>query len=161
MGLTVIRSVKLFDGGKVWQNAAVSFDSSTGKILSVISDEDASVPAEAIVVDGKGYTLIPGLIEGHMHAHVPQVPKGLDPQQILTVPLRCGITTLCDMHSDPEVINEYRRYIKEEVDLARGSDGFVTWADLKSALFAATIDGGWPKAIVLHGTNNPKVSAIK
>src|SRR4051812_37507897 len=99
MAPTIIHSVLLFDGTSVHQDATVSFDSSTGLITSV-SKEKSGFPQGATVIDGNGHTLLPGLIESHMHVHGLHLPEGSDENDILRSPLRSGVTTVCDMHSD-------------------------------------------------------------
>lgn len=57
---TRIRSVRVFDGNRLWEETAdVLFDESG--ILA-----DANGPAD-VEVDGTGKTLLPGLIDGHVH----------------------------------------------------------------------------------------------
>ncbi len=151
MSLTVIHSVVLFDGNSTHPNATVTFDSHSGKITSVSdgASSGSQYPETATVIDGKGHTLLPGLIESHMHCHNLHLPPGADSTDILRSPLRCGVTTVCDMHSDTETVNRHRAAIAHELAVARKSQGSVEFSDLKSSLFGATIDGGWPAPIVL------------
>ena len=148
MSPTVIHSVLLFDGTSTHQNATVVFDSDTGKITSVGSS-NSNAPPGATVIDGSDHTLLPGLIESHMHVHGLHLPPGSDEAGILQPPLRSGVTTVCDMHSDPDSVNKWRKAIAEEIAKAKGSGGTVSLPDLKSSLYGATIEGGWPKPIVL------------
>ena len=148
MSPTVIHSVLLFDGTSTHQNATVVFDSDTGKITSVGSGSP-NAPPSAAVIDGKGHTLLPGLIESHMHVHDLHLPPGADGSSILRDPLRSGVTTVCDMHSGPEDVNKWRKAIAEELAKAKATGGTVTLSDLKTSLYGATIEGGWPKPIVL------------
>ena len=66
---TVFKNVRLFDGEKAYPSANVVVKN--GKISTV----DIAIPTTAeegtTVIDGIGYTLLPGLIEAHMHAHLP------------------------------------------------------------------------------------------
>jgi len=148
MTVTVIKSVRLFDGNDVHPTATVTFDSSTGTILAV-STSTADIPANATVIDGSGHTLLPGLIDAHVHVHALHLPKGADHSSVLRQPLKCGVTTVCDMFSDTETIHKFRKEIKNEMESVRSSGKKVELADLKSCLYAATIEGGWPKPIVL------------
>ncbi|KAK5272619.1 hypothetical protein LTR99_002011 [Exophiala xenobiotica] len=151
MGPTIIHSVLLFDGTSLHPNATVTFDPEKGIITSVSTSSTSSsgFPSEATVIDGEGHTLLPGLIESHMHVHGLHLPPGADKSDLLRSPLRCGVTTVCDMHSDPATVIEHRQVVAEELAQARKSDGTVTMSDLKSSLYGATIEGGWPKPIVL------------
>lgn len=151
MGLTVIHSVRLFDGTDVHDTSTVTFDSSTGKITSVSTAGNGhqDTPSGAEVIDGKGHTLLPGLIDAHVHVHDLHLPPGGDHDQVLKSPLKCGVTTICDMHSDPVIVHKLRNDIKKEEESVKAGGGSITRSDLKSSLYGATIKGGWPKPIVL------------
>ncbi|RCI11281.1 hypothetical protein L249_7780, partial [Ophiocordyceps polyrhachis-furcata BCC 54312] len=135
----------------VYQQSQVSrhdlvLDPETGVIIAVHKGSRGPATEGSVVIDGTNHTLLPGLIESHMHAHDGHLPKGRDVSFNLRSALRCGITTCCDMHSSPDIIHQLRQKVikmDEEGDL--GS----TMADLKSCLWAATIKGGWPKPVVL------------
>lgn len=157
---TVIRNVQLFDGKSTHKDATVVFDANTGLISSVSSSASpSSYPAGSNVIDGRGHTLIPGLIDAHIHSYGLHLPPGADVSVVLTDPLKCGITTVCDMHSDLENIQEHRQRERDDVDAARkaGPVGRVKMSSLKSSLFGATIDGGWPKPIVMANHPNEEV----
>lgn len=154
MSKTVIHSVLLFDGETAHKNAAVTFDGSTGFITSVSTSSDtSSFPSDATVIDGKGHTLLPGLIEAHMHCYDLHLPPGVNSSDVMKMPLKSGITTCCNMHAPAESAQGLQKAAKAELDEARkaGKDGRVTMSDLKSSHLGATIDGGWPKPIVLAG----------
>lgn len=148
MPVTIIRDVRLFDGKVVHPRSTVAFDSFSGNILSV-SDSGRHLPEATTIVEGSGHTLLPGLIDAHVHVYDLHLPKGADHSQVLRQPLRCGVTTVCDMHSDPPTIHRFREQIKDEVNRAKRDDETVQLCDIKSALYGATIEGGWPKPIVL------------
>ncbi|NNE06653.1 MAG: hypothetical protein HKN15_13105 [Xanthomonadales bacterium] len=64
---TVIESVRLFDGLEIRPVATVVIQCSL--IEKVLDDPSEFQAAEdAIVVDGRGKTLVPGLIDAHVHA---------------------------------------------------------------------------------------------
>ncbi|KAK5088469.1 hypothetical protein LTR05_002687 [Lithohypha guttulata] len=154
MTVTIISNVRLFDGTNVHDKARVTFDSDSGTILEVNTSPDASsvdpsANSKATTIDGAGHTLLPGLIEAHVHVYDLHLPPGADHSQVLHTPLKCGVTTICDMHSDPDTILNFRRDIEEDVEAARKGKGTVSLCDLKSSLYGATIEGGWPKPIVL------------
>ncbi|PFH58877.1 hypothetical protein XA68_13083 [Ophiocordyceps unilateralis] len=152
MAVTVIRSVLLFDGESWKPESTVVFDSEKGVIVAVYNkDKGSKGPAvsKATVIDGTGHTLLPGLIESHMHAHDGHLPKGRDVSFNLRSALRCGITTCCDMHSSPDIIHKLRQKVSEGKRMVENGSLESSMADLKSCLWAATIDGGWPKPVVL------------
>lgn len=164
MSKIIIHSVKLFDGGHIHENATVIFDHVAGTIDSVSTG--SGVPQEADdaeVIDGTGQTLLPGLIEGHMHCWDIHMPEGVGNSDVLRMTMKAGVTTVCDFHSDPYCVNNLRDLIREETTAAKakGKDGRVHRADLKTALLAATIQGGWPKPVVLshHHTDPARVRA--
>lgn len=158
MSQTVIRNVTLFDGKATHNDSTVIFDGSTGLITSVSSGTPPSdYPSGANVIDGRGQTLIPGLIDAHIHSYGLHLPPGADLTPVLKNPLKCGVTTVCDMHSDRETVWAHQKRAKEELEKARQEPktGRITMASLKSSHYGATIDGGWPKPIVLanHATD--------
>jgi dihydroorotase-like cyclic amidohydrolase len=163
MPKTVVHSVLLFDGKDVRKNATVVFDSDSGLIETVSTSQNSqSFLAEATVVDGQGHTLIPGLIEAHMHCYDLHLPPGSDTSTVLRSPLKSGVTTCCNMHAPAESAQGLQAEVKAELEQARkaGKDGRVTMADLKSSHLGATIDGGWPKPIVLAGHPTPEVGSL-
>jgi dihydroorotase-like cyclic amidohydrolase len=158
MPQTAIANVLLFNGEVFSEQSTVVFDSSTGLITSVSTS--SSSPQDATTVDGSGMTLLPGLIDAHVHSYGLHLPPGSDIQCVLTDPLRCGVTTICDMHSDPDTVYEHQRNERSDVENARkkGKDGRVTRASVKSAHYAATIEGGWPVPIVMANHPTDEVS---
>jgi imidazolonepropionase-like amidohydrolase len=67
MATTVFQNVRVFDGEKIHQSASVVVKD--GKISSVSSTQPPNIEG-ATTIDGAGHTLLPGLIEAHMHAHI-------------------------------------------------------------------------------------------
>ena len=73
----VFRDVRIFDGTKVIPSATVVVRD--GRTATVIVRDDrvarpepeVTVPADAKIVEGKGKTLIPGLIDCHTHTFAP------------------------------------------------------------------------------------------
>lgn len=166
MGITTITNVRLFDGKDVHQQATVSFDSASGTIIDVNTSpttNSSTVLSETHsndhkIIDGNGHTLLPGLIEAHVHCYDLHLPPGANHSQVLRTPLKCGVTTICDMHSDPDTIINFRNDIKKDVEAARKGQSKVQLCDLKSSLYGATIEGGWPKPIVLAHEPTDEVS---
>jgi imidazolonepropionase-like amidohydrolase len=119
----VVRDVRVFDGVRTWPKASVRVRD--GLIEAIGSDVD--VPAGAQVVEGKGRTLLPGLIDAHTHTW------GTARQDAL----RFGVTTELDMFTDWRQLAAARRQ--------RASLAATDQADLWSAGTLATVPGG-------HGT---------
>lgn len=70
-------------------------------IVALGSSDQIKVPAGALVVDGAGKYLIPGLAE--MHAHIPPGPQVADSviERVLTLFALTGVTTVRGMLGDP------------------------------------------------------------
>ncbi len=94
-GQLVIRGARLFDSieGVLTEPATVFVWK--GKISAVYFD-NVEIPGDAIVIDGSGKTLLPGLWD--MHAHI-----GLSSNFNY---LASGVTHIRDMANDPEVISK-------------------------------------------------------
>ena len=118
-----IRDVRVFDGEAFIERATVRVRD--GRIEAV--GEDLDVPTGWDVVDGGGRTLLPGLIDAHVHTW----------GEARRDALRFGVTTQIDMFSDHRQLAAAKA---ERVDLHRHDQ-----ADLWSAGTLATAAGG-------HGT---------
>ena len=119
----MIRDVRLFDGERF--HARMSVQVRDGQVQAVA--ERLDVPAGMAVVEGAGRTLLPGLIDAHVHTWGDARRDAL----------RFGVTTMLDMFSDPAALPAARA---ERVSLAP-----TDRADLWSAGTLATAPGG-------HGT---------
>ncbi len=119
----LVRGVRLFDGERVWPRAAVRV---RGGLIEAVAEDLAPRGGERIV-DGAGKTLLPGLIDAHVHSFGDARRDAL----------RFGTTTQIDLFSDHRQLAAARA---ERASLAR-----TDRADLWSAGTLATADGG-------HGT---------
>lgn len=120
---TVIDRVRVFDGETLHAETRVVFDSNGIQSVGPAGD----LPADAVVIDGSGKTLLPGLIDGHTHTF----------QQALEQALDFGVTTHLDMFADA-AFAEARR-------AEQRAGNVVDRADLFSASTLVTAPGG-------HGT---------
>lgn len=120
---TLFLNVRLFDGQAVHEQTHVLI--SDGHVAAIGSDIDA--PASAAVVDGSGHTLMPGMIDSHVHAFGP----------VLRSALVLGVTTELDMFTVPQGAAQ----LKAEQERGEG----LGRADLFSAGYLVTSPGG-------HGT---------
>ena len=120
---TVFQHVRICDGARVLPADTVVVQEST--IVAVGSD--LAIPADAIIIDGTGQTLLPGLIDAHTHTF------GTTLQQALIF----GVTTELDMLTDWQLAKR----LKAQQAAGEGGD----MADLRSAGTAVTAPGG-------HGT---------
>ncbi|KAK3046775.1 hypothetical protein LTR09_011756 [Extremus antarcticus] len=140
MSAFVIQNVRLFDGFRV-HDGPCSVQVSEGKIERIESSSSLGTANRLSVIDGSGCTLLPSLIDAHVH-----VFRGVDEVKRA---LAAGVTTLFDMHNTPSNAT----YMK---DLSRQSNELP---EVFSAFHAATVDGGWPRAIVRHTTDDPTILA--
>ena len=123
MATTAITGARVFDGEKTLGVQTVVLDGR--KIRQVGGD----VPDGAEVVDGRGATLLPGLIDAHVHS----APGSL------ALALRFGVTTELEMQGMNT--RENRAHITED----------DTVADVRSSGFGITPPGGHPSELMPEG----------
>jgi imidazolonepropionase-like amidohydrolase len=114
---TLIRGAQVFDGQR--PRGAPSVLLADGVIADI--GDGLGVPG-AEVVDGRGATLLPGLIDCHVHA---------DDARALGQALIFGVTTELDMFSGPALADERRSLAACRDDVA----------DIRSAVLGATAPG--------------------
>ncbi|KAJ9500973.1 hypothetical protein H2202_003531 [Exophiala xenobiotica] len=119
MSFTAITNVRVFDGENILPATTVVVSGTT------VSSVGRIVPGGATVVDGKGCTLLPGLIDSHVHTGIPQ----------LKLALRFGVTTELEMMG--HWTTDQRNEISERDDLA----------DLRTASYGLTPPDGHPNQL--------------
>lgn len=119
---TLIQNVRVFDGEKMQAARHVLFDD--GKIID--ANFKGKVQADMRLIDGRGRTLLPGLIDAHVHAFQHQ-----------ELPLLFGVTTQIDMFTGVGLMQEMNKRQQQ------GENKHA--ADLIAAGVLATAPGG-------HGT---------
>ncbi|MEV4050563.1 amidohydrolase family protein [Amycolatopsis sp. NPDC049688] len=117
MTTTTITGARIFDGERRTEHTAVRL--ADGRV-DAVGDDTLRRPGDEHV-DARGGTLLPGLIDAHVHL-LPGAPR-----QALTF----GVTTVLDMFSKPDTVREA---------LAAGPGG----ADVRSSSVGATAPGGHP-----------------
>ncbi len=120
----VIHNVQIFDGEQIIDELSVVVIRD-GKIYDVRNDLP-DLP-ESVFIDGNGKTLLPGLVDSHVHVY----------GEVLEPSLVFGVTTVFDMFSQPAMAAQLRKEQHET--------GAVSRADLFSAGILVTAPGG-------HGT---------
>ncbi|WIV54091.1 amidohydrolase family protein [Amycolatopsis nalaikhensis] len=123
MATTAITGARVFDGEKTLGVRTVVLD---GRKIRAVGGE---APEGAEVVDGRGATLLPGLIDAHVHS----APGSL------ALALRFGVTTELEMQGMNT--RENRAHITED----------DTVADVRSAGFGITPPGGHPSELMPEG----------
>jgi len=124
LNVLVIKDVRLFDGEKVIPSATVVI---RGGTISA-SGSQAAFPPGAEVIDGRGKTLIPGLIDSHVHTWSADQLKQA---------FAFGVTSVVDMFMDVKMMQDFKQAQTEGRALDR--------AFLISSGTLATVAGG-------HGT---------
>lgn len=121
MVATVITNVRVFDGESVQEATNVIISGTT--ILGV--GGHIKIPEGAAIVNGEGGTLLPGLIDSHVHTGLEQ----------LELALKFGVTTELEMmgHWEPD----QRKAISERDDIA----------DLRTASLGLTPPNGHPNQL--------------
>ena len=120
----VIEHVRVFDGTRVIADTNVVVEGGVIRAMGVT----VARPAGAELVDGKGKTLLPGLIDSHTHT--------IGAASLEQAPI-FGVTTDLDMFTDPSMAADVKKQKKE--------GKLANYADLRSAGYLATAPGG-------HGT---------
>ncbi|ATY14301.1 imidazolonepropionase [Amycolatopsis sp. AA4] len=123
MTLTAIANARLFDGEKSLGVRTVVLDGT--RIVQV----GGEIPAGSEIVDGAGATLLPGLIDAHVHS----APGSL------ALALRFGVTTELEMQGMNT--RENRAHLTDD----------DTVADVRSAGFGITPPGGHPSELMPEG----------
>jgi imidazolonepropionase-like amidohydrolase len=123
----VVRGARVFDGERI-------VDAETVVVRNgVIADIGHDLPAASGIaaIDGSGQTLLPGLIDAHVHTPGGAVWWGLTH---VRQALACGVTTVLCMGTDPATVAPIKDLAAQRTDLA----------DLRSAGWCATAPGGHP-----------------
>ncbi|MEL6556694.1 MAG: amidohydrolase family protein [Bacteroidota bacterium] len=118
-GCFQIENVRIFQNGQFKEDMDLLVE---GELIVEVASE---IKSDCQTIDGSGYTLLPGLVNAHVHAWIPYHLKNA---------VNFGVYTLQDMHS----LNETTASLK---DLGQ-QHGF---AKLYGAGYAATVEKG-------HGT---------
>jgi len=127
--VTAITNVRIFDGEKVIESRNVIIKGET--IIAVGGD----LPANAGIIDGENATLLPGLIDAHVHTSIGGLRDAL----------KFGVTTELEMNGD---------FTKRgrEIQLKNVDD----IAEVRSAGTAITAPGGHPDELLPEGDEIPE-----
>lgn len=132
----LFQNVRIFNGHDEIPNGYVLVQNG---VIAQVSTQPVTPPkGSTVVINCHGHTLMPGLIDGHVHVYEAAALKQS---------LQFGVTTVCDMHNEPDVMSKMRRVAAEDSNAA----------DLRAACHGATIVGGWPAALLLSHDPSPEV----
>jgi imidazolonepropionase-like amidohydrolase len=132
-----IRGVRVFDGDRTIARANVVVRD--GRIVAVAPD--APIAPGVPVIDGAGKTLIPGLIDSHVHVF-PGAEKDA---------LRFGVTTELDMF---DIARDFKNWKAQRASLGK-TDEADTWA----AGLGVTVKGGAPLQALPPGFSVPTLAS--
>jgi imidazolonepropionase-like amidohydrolase len=121
----VVQDVRLFDGENASERRSVLV---VDGVISTIGGAELKIPRGVAVIDGSGRTLLPGLIDAHVHL-------SQDLEADLRQAISLGVTTVLDMWNGSE------RY--ERIKAVRASDP-PGMASVLTAGQGATVPGGHP-----------------
>ncbi|KAK2608025.1 hypothetical protein N8I77_006662 [Diaporthe amygdali] len=139
----VIQDVLIFDGKNFIEKGYVVV--TNGKIKELGSGLPVT-PTDVPTYSKPGCTVIPGLIDAHVHA------LGGDVHSI-EQSIRFGVTTILDMHNEAEH-NVHLRKVRIQsalsVTLALAAEPSTKgkYSDFKCAGLGAMVKGGWPEPVV-------------
>jgi imidazolonepropionase-like amidohydrolase/glyoxylase-like metal-dependent hydrolase (beta-lactamase superfamily II) len=123
-----VTNVRIFDGETTIEKGTVYV--ADGKIAA--AGTNVNVPAGTATIDGTGKTIMPGLIDSHVHMAESYFTAG---GMVLEQAMTYGVTTVMDMGvSDSQSYQIFKRKIK--------ANEFTTGADLFTAGVGATVAGG-------------------
>ena len=133
----LVRDVRVFDGERVFEHRSVLIED--GRISRI--DGLAFEVPNADVIDGQGRTLLPGLIDAHVH--LPDHAEEASRQALVL-----GVTTQLDMFSGGERLKRIKKIESEDrPDLAA----------VRTAGVGATVPGGHPTQ--MGGPSVPTITA--
>ena len=121
----LFRDVAVFDGTHLQQHRSVLVEG--GKIVAIRGPR-LQAPPNARFIDGSGRTLLPGLIDAHVHV-------GDDIDGALHQAAAFGVTTVLDMFTTPERLQRLRALEAQDPPQL---------ADVRTAGIGATVPGGHP-----------------
>ena len=96
---TVIQGARVFTGDAVLDSATVVIRGRTIESVTAGDDTPATAGADAVIIDGGGMTLLPGLIDSHTHNFGPALEQALN----------FGVTTVLDMLTAEAMAAQWRR----------------------------------------------------
>jgi imidazolonepropionase-like amidohydrolase len=134
----VFNNVDVFDGYRILRGRTVTVED--GMIRSVTA-AGVRPPDSAVVIDGAGRTLLPGLIDAHVH--IGREESTLEQAAAL------GVTTVLDMWGDPTTLIP----LKKEIERGEHPNA----ADFRTAGTGATVPRGHPTQ--MEGPKFPTLGA--
>ena len=144
-----IKDARVFTGESVIDSGVVVVEN--GTITHCGREMPTSLPPNLPILSKHGHTLMPGLIDSHVHT--------FDSTYSLEQSIKFGVTTVMDMDNETQHARTIKAFAQSRNDVA----------DYKSSFYSATINGGWPEFVIrLHAPTNlagldqwPKLQTMK
>ena len=133
----VVRNVRVFDGETVAENRTVLVQDG---VIDQVGSDDLAMPAGTEIIDGSGRTLLPGLVDAHVHLSD-------NAESDLRQAAALGVTTVFDMFSASDRFDR----IKEI-----GAEDHSGLAAVRSSGVGASAPGGHPS--IMGGPSFPTIS---
>ncbi|HLK56063.1 MAG TPA: amidohydrolase family protein [Chthonomonadaceae bacterium] len=124
--ILLFRNVDVFDGSRMIRHTSVLVRDG---MIRAVGPEDTTAAQSAQVIDGKGKTLLPGLMDAHMHLGQFQV------ERFLKDALEFGVTTELEMWGSTPTL-ELRKKLQASED--------PNLADFRTAGIGVTVPDGHP-----------------
>lgn len=134
---TAITHARVFDGERVWTDATVIFADGLIEKIAATRDSDLSAIDPFDIVDGRGQTLLPGLLDAHFHTS--------GEIQMLQDALRFGATTVFDLYTPESLLVNLREAVTKAPT--------ESVSDFFTAGQCANVRGG-------HGTRSADADAV-
>jgi dihydroorotase-like cyclic amidohydrolase len=135
---TLIHNARVFDGERlISENGYIVLQD--GLIKDIGATDPSPLPSADVIINASGCTILPGLIDAHVHSQ----GGASDLRQALDF----GVTTVLDMFNDPGYISEIKKESLKQTNMA----------DIKSSCHAATVNGGWPEPLILMSLEKEQV----
>jgi len=122
----LIRDVRVFDGYRALDHRSVLV---RGGVIAEVAGPGLKPPRGATVVEGAGRTLLPGIIDAHVHV------SHTDPDKTLAQSARFGVTTDLDMFTGVATLKRMHELSKADLP---------NLADVRSAGVGASAPNGHP-----------------
>jgi imidazolonepropionase-like amidohydrolase len=123
-----------------------------GRVIDSISETAPKLPKHALIVDGKGKYLLPGLIDVHVH-----IKGGRNGKFDLKTGIHAlhsyiysGVTSVYDAGNNPSFITQLRQNERSEDLVAPrifATGGIVTYPGSHGSSPGATLVSDWPEAL--------------
>jgi len=147
--VSVIRNVRIFDGERTRDNQTVVLSDG---LITAMADSSEARPSGAEEIDGRNRTLLPGLIDAHVHLST------FYPEQALQQSLAFGVTTVVNMWTSPppKTFTGKSGLVRmKEIEAADAHD----MSGLLTAGTGASAKGGHPSQMEPGNTGTPTIES--